>query len=90
MRLQLVIYFPVPGEEQRLQLLSNAFSETTTNEEKVNLKEIASRYELTGGTIMNVARYSSLMALKRNEKIIRLNDVEKGIKKEFQKEGKPA
>jgi ATP-dependent 26S proteasome regulatory subunit len=43
---------------------------------------------LTGGTIMNVVRYSSLMALRRNEKEIKLEDVEQGIKKEFLKEGK--
>lgn len=57
-------------------------------DEKINLKEIAFKYELTGGTIMNIMRYASLMTLKRNENIITLNDIEQGINREYLKEGK--
>lgn len=87
-RFQSVIYFPVPAPEQRLQLWSNAFPEVATLDEKINLKHIAFKYELTGGTIMNIIRYSSLMTLKRNENTIILNDIEQGIKREYMKEGK--
>lgn len=87
-RFQSVIYFAVPAPEQRLQLWTNAFPEVATVDEKINLRQIATRYELTGGTIMNVMRYSSLMTLKRNEKVIRLDDIEQGIKREYLKEGK--
>jgi hypothetical protein len=37
---------------------------------------------------MNIIRYCSLMALRRNETIIRLHDLEQGIRKELLKEGK--
>lgn len=87
-RFQSVIYFPVPAPEQRLQLWTNAFPAVATMEEKILLPQIAFKYELTGGTIMNVIRYSALMTLKRNEKVIRLNDIEQGIKREYLKEGK--
>ncbi|HEX3079640.1 MAG TPA: ATP-binding protein, partial [Puia sp.] len=87
-RFQSIIYFPMPGEEQRFKIWENAFPKITTREDKLDMKQIASRYELTGGTIMNVVRYSSLMALNRNEKEIKLFDIEQGIKKEFMKEGK--
>ena len=87
-RFQSVIYFPVPAPEQRLQLWNNAFPEVAKRDEKINLKEIAFKYELTGGTIMNIMRYASLMTLKRNENIITLNDIEQGIKREYLKEGK--
>lgn len=87
-RFQSIIYFPMPGEEQRYKIWENAFPKITTREVKLDMKQIASKYELTGGTIMNVVRYSSLMALNRNEKEIRLLDIEQGIKKEFMKEGK--
>ena len=87
-RFQSVIYFPVPAPEQRFQLWTNAFPAVAKVDERINLRQIASRYELTGGTIMNVMRYSSLMTLKRNEQIIRLDDIEQGIKREYLKEGK--
>ena len=89
-RFQSIIYFPMPGEEQRYRIWENAFPKVTTREAKLDKKQIASKYELTGGTIMNVVRYSSLMALKRDETEIRLSDIEHGIKKEFIKEGKLA
>ena len=78
----------MPAEEQRYKIWENAFSKKATKEPNLDMKKIAAKYELTGGTIMNVVRYSSLMALNRREKIIRLEDVEQGIKKEFLKEGK--
>ncbi len=87
-RFQSVIYFPIPAAEQRLQLWSNAFPESVKLDQNINLSSIALKYELTGGTIMNIIRYSSLMTLKRNEKTIRLNDLEHGIKSEYLKEGK--
>jgi hypothetical protein len=87
-RFQSIIYFPMPAEEQRYKIWENAFSIKSTREPGLDMRQIAAKYELTGGTIMNVVRYSSLMALSRNEKEIRLSDIEQGIKKEFLKEGK--
>jgi AAA+ superfamily predicted ATPase len=87
-RFQSLVYFPIPQPEERLRLWEQAFSHATVLEEKLNLKQLARQHELTGGMIMNVIRYCSLMALKRNENIIRLNDAEKGIQKELLKEGR--
>jgi len=87
-RFQSVIYFPMPGEDQRYRIWEKAFPETMKRLSGNDMRGISSKYELTGGTIMNVVRYSSLMALNRNETEIRLSDVEQGIKKEFIKEGK--
>ncbi|MBC7510048.1 MAG: ATP-binding protein, partial [Ferruginibacter sp.] len=87
-RFQSVIYFPVPAPEQRYQLWDKAFPDSAGRDEKINLKEIAFKYELTGGTIMNIIRYSSLMTLKRNENTITFNDIQQGIKREYLKEGK--
>jgi hypothetical protein len=87
-RFQSIIYFPVPTEEQRYRIWENAFSKKTIKENDLDIKQIAAKYELTGGTIMNVVRYSSLKALSRNENVIKKADIEQGIKKEFMKEGK--
>lgn len=89
-RFQSMIHFPMPGSEQRLRLWKQAFSEKSRLEDHTDLKEIASKYEMTGGAIVNVSRYSSLMALKRSSNIILKKDILAGIRKEFGKEGKTA
>ena len=89
-RFQSMIFFPVPSPEQRLRLWQQAFSEKSKLEDNISLKEIAGRYEMTGGAIINVSRYSSLMALKRGSNTILKKDLLAGIRKEFGKEGKTA
>jgi ATPase family associated with various cellular activities (AAA) len=87
-RFQTIIYFSVPEPPERLKLWQKSFSASTLLEKKVDLEQLARKHELTGGMIMNVIRYCSLMALKRNENIIRMKDAERGIQKEFAKEGR--
>jgi hypothetical protein len=87
-RFQSMIYFPVPGPEQRLRLWQQAFPANVDYEEKLVLEDIARKYEMSGGSIINVSRYSCLAALKRNSETILLKDVMTGIRKEFGKEGK--
>ena len=89
-RFQSMIYFATPGPEQRLRIWRQSFPRHTTLEDQLNLETIAEKYEMTGGTIINVVRYSCLMALKRGEDIIRQKDVMAGIRKEFEKDGKIA
>jgi SpoVK/Ycf46/Vps4 family AAA+-type ATPase len=89
-RFQSMIYFAMPGPEQRLRIWQQSFPRHTTLEDQLNLEAIAEKYEMTGGTIINVVRYSCLMALKRGENTIRQKDVMAGIRKEFEKDGKIA
>ncbi|MEO1049706.1 MAG: ATP-binding protein [Bacteroidota bacterium] len=87
-RFQSMVYFPVPGPEQRMQLWENAFSHEAILEDDITLEDIAQDFEITGGAIINVVRYTSLMALQRGDNTIRLTDLIHGIKREYQKEGK--
>ncbi|MBL4674762.1 MAG: ATP-binding protein, partial [Mucilaginibacter sp.] len=87
-RLQSVIHFPMPKSNERMVLWRQAFSSKTYLETELDLDNIAERYEIAGGSIINVVQYASLMALHRNENIIRERDVLEGIKKEYKKEGK--
>jgi hypothetical protein len=87
-RFQSIIHFPMPDARERLQLWRSAFSEKTDLAEKIDLKEIAGRFELSGGSIMNVVRYATLRSLERGERTITNADLQEGIRKEFQKEGK--
>ncbi len=87
-RFQSIIHFPMPDASERHQLWRSAFSEKTDLAEKIDLKEIAGRYELSGGSIMNVVRFATLRALERGERLITDYDLQDGVRKEFQKEGK--
>lgn len=87
-RFQSIIHFPLPNSEERLKIWQKAFSSECVLEEKSDLCEISNRYELSGGSIMNIVRFCSLKALKRENNIILLEDIIEGIKKELQKEGK--
>ncbi|MEY2564940.1 MAG: hypothetical protein QOH88_3133 [Verrucomicrobiota bacterium] len=87
-RFHSVVNFPMPKPRERLRIWRNAFSSRAVMEETVDLDLVADKYDLSGGTIMNVVRYSSLKALSRNENIILLEDIETGIRREFLKEGR--
>ncbi|MBN9382187.1 MAG: ATP-binding protein [Chitinophagaceae bacterium] len=87
-RFQSMIYFPMPGPDQRLQLWQQSFPERTVLEDQEGLTTIAEKYEMTGGAIINVTRYASLLAVKRGTNVIRHRDILAGIRKEFSKEGK--
>ena len=87
-RLQSIVHFPVPRYKERLQLWQNSFSKKSGLADDVNLEWVAEKYELAGGSIINVVQYASLMALERGENIILKNDLWEGIRKEYIKEGK--
>ena len=87
-RFQSIVHFPMPDVSERHQLWEKAFSSKSRFEAGVNLKEIAKNYKLSGGSIINVVRYASLMTIQRASETIRLTDITAGIRREFQKEGK--
>ena len=88
-RFQSIVHFPMPRPVERLRIWQSAFSPKSILEERIDLPRIAEKYDLSGGTIMNVVRYSSLKALSRKTDVIFLKDLEEGIRREFVKEGRP-
>ncbi|MBV9773236.1 MAG: ATP-binding protein [Gemmatimonadetes bacterium] len=89
-RFHSVVYFPMPKPAERRRIWQSAFSPRAELEARIDLGRLAEKHELSGGTIMNVVRYSSLKALSRNERTIWLEDMEEGIRREFLKEGRTA
>ncbi|HEX2211494.1 MAG TPA: ATP-binding protein [Longimicrobium sp.] len=87
-RFHSVVYFPMPRPAERRRIWQNAFSPRAVLEPAIDLTRLADKHDLSGGTIMNVVRYSSLKALSRNEFVIQLEDMEEGIRREFLKEGR--
>ncbi len=87
-RLQCIIHFQKPQLKERIRLWNNSFSSQCIAPGKDELESIAQQYELSGGSIINVVQYASLMALNRKENRITVDDLLQGIKKEYRKEGK--
>jgi len=53
-----------------------AFPSRAVLENRIDLTAMAEKYDLPGGTIMNIVRYSSLKALSRANNVILLEDIE--------------
>ena len=84
-RFQSVIYFPKPTPNLRQKMWEKYFSGFDIS--AINLEKIASDYDLTGGSIINVLRYCSIFCAIRNSNVVLESDLIKGIKKEFLKDG---
>ena len=87
-RLQSIIHFQKPQARERFRLWNNGFSAACKKPQQHELERIANQYELSGGAIMNVVQYASLQALSRNDIEVTIDDIIKGIKNEYNKEGK--
>ncbi len=87
-RFQAVVHFPMPGAVERKRLWNGSFSSRSVLDGEVAVEDIAEKYELSGGAIMNVVRYASLMALDAGSNVIRQHDLIGGIRRELQKDGK--
>jgi len=88
-RFQSMVFFPMPKATERMRMWSRAFPRKATLDTAIDVRRLAEVHELSGGTIMNVARFASLMALSRGDDLIRLDDLEEGIRRECLKEGRP-
>ena len=87
-RFQSIIHFPMPDAGQREQLWKEIFSPMCSFEDESILKTVAEKYELSGGSILNVVEYCSILSMSRNSSTILNDDLKEGIKRELAKEGK--
>lgn len=87
-RFETIVEFPLPNAEQRLQIWQKGISEQASLAQDIDLPEIARRFELSGGAIINVIRYASLQALQRGSNELTLASLQQGIRRELIKEGK--
>lgn len=87
-RFQSVIHFPMPQLPERMRLWREAFPAKAKLDPSLDWARLADRHTLSGGTIMNVARFAALRSLSRGSQDIRAEDVEEGIRRELLKEGR--
>ena len=73
---------------QRKRLWENTLNGRSGLADGVDLENLASEYELSGGAIANVVRYGAISALQMNRDTINRDDLVKGVTKELRKEGK--
>jgi len=87
-RFQAIIHFPLPGADERAEIWRKAFPPQIEIEKDINWLQIASRFELTGAGIINVAHYCAVEILARGSRRLNLKQLEAAIMREFIKEGK--
>jgi len=84
-RFQSTINFPMPTAEERYKIWENGFSKSVELDKSIELIEIAKKYEISGGAIINIIQHCSLRALGRDSNLINQNDIIEGIRREYHK-----
>jgi AAA+ superfamily predicted ATPase len=87
-RFNAIIRFPEPGPEERMAIWDRALPNCGPPTERDALIGALKEYELTGGGIVNVAQFAAIEAAARGERQLSLADVELGIRREVEKEGR--
>ncbi|MEH6628278.1 MAG: ATP-binding protein [Motiliproteus sp.] len=88
-RFNAVIGFPLPGATERQKIWRISMPPEVTFDPPEPPYALLARYELAGGTIINVIHYACLQALSRScEKQLALSDLMRGIALEMEKEGR--
>ena len=87
-RFNTIIKFPFPSKVERKKISTKSFPGHIKFEKNIDIHNIISQYELSGGNIINVVQYSCLKAISKKSDTIQKEDVIKGIRREVEKAGK--
>lgn len=88
-RFESIVAFPMPNAEQRRRLWEDNFRDKPYRlAHGVDLQKLARDYELSGGSIVNVLRYTCLKAVVREPQTIAQDDLVAGVRRELRKDGK--
>ncbi len=87
-RFQSIIYFPLPQKEERLRLWNQTLPKALKIANDVDIHSIATKYQLTGASVVNVVQQICLEHLASGSPKLTQKNFVDAIKKEFGKEGK--
>jgi AAA+ superfamily predicted ATPase len=90
-RFNSIISFQMPSAIEREDIWKKLFPSHLIFEETIDFQNIANKYELAGGNISNVVHYACLKAFpleNKTNKVIKLEYIHEGIRKEYAKDGK--
>lgn len=85
-RFHSIVHFPAPNQQERLQLWYKTMPSFIEQEEDLDLRFFAEKYELTGAAILNVVHNACLKSVSRKDNFLRHKDLLEAIRKEFRKE----
>ncbi len=86
-RMHFTIEFPFPKEEERLRIWERIWPEDTPRVEDIDLDFLASRFEIAGGNIRNIALAAAFMAADDGREVA-MNHIIRSTQREYQKMGK--
>lgn len=87
-RFQSVVAFPMPAAEERYRLWTEALPALLEQDVDLDFVRLAEKHEISGGTIINVIRYAALRSLVRGDRRLAAEDINDGLRRELQKEGR--
>jgi hypothetical protein len=86
-RLRFIIEFPTPNETYRERLWRTVYPPDTPLSKDINYGFLARKFQLTGGSIKNIALGSAFLAARDGGKVS-MDHIVLAIKREFQKSGR--
>ena len=86
-RLDAVIDFPEPSEEYRLILWDRSLGKVAMRADDIDLEFLASRFQLSGGNIRNIAVAAAFLAVARDH-ILTMEDLVQSTAYEYRKLGR--
>jgi hypothetical protein len=88
-RFQSSIHFPQPDASVRLRLWQALFGhEALPLAADIHLAAFADRYDLAGGSILNVLRHAALLAVARSPAVLTAADLHSAARSELRKQGR--
>ena len=89
-RFQSVIYFPQPEAKSRFEIWNKLVPDAVCVDESVDLEDLFRKYELSGGSIVNILQYCLIRAASRDSNLIEGDDIHAAVVAEYRKEGRSA
>jgi SpoVK/Ycf46/Vps4 family AAA+-type ATPase len=86
-RLHFTVEFPFPDEEDRRRIWQGIWPQDTPLDATIDLELLASRYEIAGGNIKNIAVAAAFLAADEGE-VVGMSHVIQATLREYQKTGK--
>ncbi len=86
-RMNYVVDFPFPGEEDRLRLWQGVFPKDVPVDPSIDMEFMARRFKLSGGNIRNIALRASFLAAQDGGKV-NMSHLLWATRREFQNMGK--
>ena len=87
-RFHSIVHFPMPNAQERMKLWKQSLPTSIHHQGKLELMQLAEAHEISGASIVNIVQYASLRALSREDKMLRNEDLQLGIRRELRKEEK--